>query len=757
MLKWISKRYLSLLIIELLCLILILPGCFQKDKLVDSFYGEDAQGMTLPADGYQEFCGDRLNLLPGVYDIRVQTRLAPGETMSVEMKCDDAYYKALRGNSVSVFSGNDNLAFSVWVLDKVPSAYVQCLFYNVGPESLVCVEVYHTGKGSRVLFCLALVFFVILDALIEYRRRILEGLVSKKQQVVFWVLLAGVLLAYFPYLTDYFSIGADTLFHLTRIVGLRETLEQGASFPIRIQSYWNYGHGYAVSLFYGDLFLFLPAALLVIGFPLMASYKLFILVLLTATAIIAYHSFRKCVEDEYAALFGSMFYLLIPYHVFNVYNRGAVGECLAMTFLPLVICGMYLLYTKDVRSAAYKKYKWYLVWGISAVLQSHMISTEMTVVFMLVFCVVFWRKTFRRETFLQLAEAAVIALLINLWFWMPLLYMMNADVYHLQSITSEPGQSRGLFFAAILQLLPNKGWGQTGMHYCEPVQLGAGTLMLLVVYLLWRGRSRTQGRGRVCKILAIFSILTIVMSTRYLPWDAMMKIPGIGSVISSLQFPSRWMVLSTLFAAMFTAFFFVEVKDSGSFLVKAALGVATILAVCSSVYHVNSIAFESGAVSLYEPNNMGTISVGNGEYLLEEVGVFGLDLYYHDPVADAGLEWTDYEKRGTEVVLSLNNTSDETLSVDIPLLGYKGYGVEVLENEGAGTEIPCIAETVGNHGDLKVDVPAGYRGTISISYQGFAFFHVAEAISCLSLMFVLGAFVYYKWKEVHNGNKIGAK
>ena len=757
MLKGISKSYLLLLLTELLCVILLLPGCFQQSRLVHSFYGQDMTGMTVAGDGSREFCGDRMSLLPGVYEIRVQTRLSAGETMSVEMKSDDARYKSLLGNNVSVFSGNDDLTLSFWVLDKVSSAYVQCNFYDADSEALVSLEVYRTGKGNRVVLFLVLVIFVILDIMIEYRRRILAGMIPKKQQVVFWTLLGGVLLAYFPYMTNYFSIGVDTLFHLTRIAGLNETLEQGTSFPIRIQSYWNYGHGYAVSMFYGDLFLFLPAALMLIGFSLMTSFKIFILVLLAATAVIAYHSFYKCVKDEYAALFGSLFYLLIPYHLFNMYNRGAIGEFLAMTFLPLVVCGMYLLYTEDVKSSSYKKHKWYLVWGISAVLQSHMISTEMTVVFMLVFCVIFWKKTFRRETFLQLSEAAIIALLVNMWFWLPLLYMMNADVYHLQRITSEPGQNRGVSFANILQLLPNRGWAATGVYDSTPVQIGAGAFMLLVVYMLWRGRSRAQTWDRACKISAIFSVLTIVMSTRYLPWDAMMNIPGIGSIISSLQFPSRWMVLAALFAALFATFFFAAVKEAGGVLMKSALGIAAAIAVCSAVYHVNSIAFESGVVFLYEPNNMGTISMGFGEFLLEEVEIFGLNLYYHEPVADTGLEWSDYRKKGTDVDISLNNTSDRTLSVEIPLMGYKGYGIEVLSNEGIGTAIPYIAEAVGNHGDLKVDVPAGYQGAISISYQGFAIFHVAEVISVLSLVFVLGMFAYHRGKEIRDGIKIRKK
>lgn len=752
-----NNRYLLLLVTELLCLILLLPGCFREAELVDAFNGENIADMMTPVSDHLEFFGEKSVLSPGVYEIRVQTRLAAGQTIFVEMKCDDSYFKALRGNGVSVFSGNDEMTFSVWAVDKLPSAYIQCNFYGTGSESLVSLEVYRTNRGNRVLLFLALTIFGVIDALIVFRRRILEGQVTRKQQIVLWTLSAGVLIAYFPYLTDYFSAGADTMFHWTRITGLKETLEQGASLPVRVQSFWNYGHGYAVSIFYGDLFLLIPAGLLLMGFPMLTAYKIFILVLLAATAVISYHSFYRCVKEEYAALFGSMIYLLIPYHILNIYNRGALGECLAMTFLPLVCCGMYLLYTEDVQSVSYKKYKWYIVWGMSAILESHLISTEMTVVFMLVFCVIFWKKTLRRETFLQLLEAAIIALLINMWFWLPMLYMMNADIYHLQSITAEAGQNRGLYFASFLQLLPNKGGYQEGMWNCEPVQIGAGALMLLVIYILWRWRNRLQIKDRFSKIMAIFSILTLVMSTRYLPWDMVMNIPVIGYVVSSLQFPSRWMVLSTLFVALFAAFFFSEMREKGGFLIKAAVGMAAVITVASAVYYVNSIAYETGAVYLYEPKNMGTISVGNGEYLLEEVGDFALDLYYHDPVADAGLEWSDYEKKGTRVSLSVDNTSDGVSFIEIPLMGYKGYSVMALDDGDEGAETPYITEEVGNHGDLRIAVPAGYQGSLLISYQGFPFFRAAETVSWVSLAAVIGMYLYYKGKKIKHGIQIGEK
>ncbi len=738
-----KNGYKFLLILQLLLILILLPGCFREERLLTTFWGEDIAEQTTPGENCVEFGSRRMELTPGVYKIKVHARLEGNQKLQVEMKSDGTYFRALRGNSVTVFPGDTYEEFNVYVVDKVSNAYVQCGFFDTDAHALEKLEVSKSNLGDRMLLFGVLIVSAALNFMMLLRKRILEGRVTAKQQVVFWTLTAGILLAYFPYLTDYFSFGADTIYHLGRITHLKNTLEQGVIFPVRIQSTWLYDHGYATSMFYGDLFLYIPAFLMVIGFSIMTSYKLFVLVVTIATAMITYHCFKKCVKEEYAALFGSMIYLLTPYRVFNVYSRGAVGEYLAMMFLPLVCCGMYLLYSEDVASRDYKKYKWYVVLGMSGILQSHLISTEMTAVFMALFCVIFWRKTFRRQTLCQLLEATGITLLINAWFWVPLLYMMNCDTYYLENLTQTQVQSRGLFFAAYLQLLPNKGSAQNGMWQCEPVQVGAGAIMLLLVYMLWRMRGKSM--GKTGNVLAGFSVLTLVMCTRYLPWDAIMKLPGIGYIVSSLQFPSRWMLLATVFVSLFAAFFFRKVEEESGLLIRAAVGIAAVVAITSAVYHVNNIAFESGPIYLYNAENMGTANVANGEYLLTETSIS--EMRYHEPVAEEGLTWWDYEKNGTDVSIYLENGADISRYLEIPLTGYKGYGIET---EGVEERIPSIAETRGAHGDLRIEVPAGYHGRVRISYQGFAVFHVAEAVSLISLAVIAGMYVYGRRKRVQD-------
>ncbi len=729
-----NRRGLVLLFAELICVLLLLPGCFRKAELAASFEGRDME-LAEETEGQPVYRSAQIPLAPGVYQVRVWADLGEGQTFSVKMEGEDANYHTLRENGVIVFSGEDYLEFPVYAVDRIPSAYLQFWFQNVGTEGLLKAEIYKTGQGNRFLFLLALAAFVLLDLLLAFRRKILEGKISKRQQTVVWTLIAGVLLAYFPYLTDGFMLGYDTTFHLSRIANLTAALRQGGGWPVYVQPGWLFGHGYAVSLFYSDLFLLLPAFLYGNGFSLMAAYKILILLVVAATGGIAYHSFYQCVRDEYAALAASMMYLLMPYHLVNLYNRGALGECMAMAFLPLVFCGVYLLYTQDVTGASYRNYKWYIVWGASGVLQAHVLSTEMMVLAFLFIGIVFWKRTFRKRTFWQLAEAAGIALLLNLWFWLPMVSMLGADRYRLQEITGDAIQSGGVTADMLLQTFPRMGNTLFGVQSGAPVQVGAAALLLIALYLIWAFRT---GKGnRICNVLAVFSILGIWMSTRYFPWDALARLPLAKRLITTLQFPWRLLVLAGPAVSLLAGFFFLRVKELGGSAVRTARNILIAAFWLLAVYHVNSIAFQAPAAYLYAAEGMGTIQVGNGEYLLEETALE--QLRYHGPAAEEGLQWSGYEKQGTTVWVSLKNTAEEMRRLEVPLTGYRGYAVTA--DPDRGDPVPRVSEQVGEHGDLILEVPAGYQGDIRIAYEGFPVFSVAESVSWISLLALAAAFL----------------
>lgn len=349
MMKKRHNCFKMLLVVELLIVLMLFGASFGGEEQIFSFNGKGIQELVERAEGYAEFNSDRMRLAPGVYRIKVQSNLAEGQSMHIEMQCDSSYYRALRGNGITVYTGSELIEFDVYVADTVPSAYIQCVFYGSDTEALVQLEVNKTDLGKRILSFVLLLVFTAVDFMVCFRRWILEGKVNHKQQVVFWTMAAGVLLAYFPYFTTYFFMGENTAYYLQQIAGIRESLMQGT---------WLQEQGITGWFASGELFLLIPALFQVIGFSIMSVFKIFVFLVMAVTAVITYHSLKKCVKEEYAALMGSMLYLLMPYHISGIYIRGDVGEFAAMCFLPLIICGIYLLITENV--------VWYSICGLAA-------------------------------------------------------------------------------------------------------------------------------------------------------------------------------------------------------------------------------------------------------------------------------------------------------------------------------------------------------------------------------------------------------
>lgn len=736
-------RHKLLLSVELLCVILCTLLCFRPEELVFSADANDIEEKMFVDGRSDYYYSDLLVLNPGVYQLRMYTGDHDG-ILYPTVQVQESSFQALRCNGDNVYAHMCEMKIEVYVVDKLESAFVSCSYIGETGQPIESIELYRTSIGWRMLTFIVLLAATGLNLLIWLRESVLKTTISIEQVIVVGVLAFGILLAYLPYATDYMNVGADGAFHLLRIEGLKETLLHGQQFPVRVQEYWLYGHGYAVSSFYGDLFLFFPALLRLIGFSLMDAYKFFVLAVLVGTAVIAYCSFYRCTGSRYGALLGSVLYELAPYHIYNIYNRSAVGEYLGMMLLPMVICGFYRIYTQDEKKPDYKGAKVPLIIGLSGILLSHILTCEMTVVALVLAALVMWRKTFRKETLWELVKAAGFFLLVNAWFWIPLLKMLSVDKYRLSDIVTQDIQYKGTRIAGILQMYPYMGGAQTEMYNCEPIQIGAALWTVLLCYiavrLCRREKSAANPYDKVMKWGTLLGVLVLFLSTKYFPWDMVAQIPGIGLLATAIQFPTRLLAIATLFVSFAAAFFVPWLREESAHwkvqtasMVKTGSAIAiAVIALWATLYHVNEISYIFDPIRLYNAENLGNISVVNGEYLLKGMDV--LQMQYHAPIADEGLLWGDYNKKGLTINLYVENQTSQELYMELPLTGYRGYGIDA-DGEMA---VPYISEEIGEQGDLRIAVPSGYKGNIRVAYKGFLLFRVAEGISGATILLWLG-------------------
>ena len=106
-------------------------------------------------------------------------------------------------------------------------------------------------------------------------------------------------------------------------------------FPVRFLHRLNFGYGYPVATFLYPGFMYFGIPIHLIGFGFVNTIKIVIGLSLVGSSIFTYLWLSK-LFSKYASILGAIVYLYLPYHLYDVYVRGSVGEVFALVWLPFV-------------------------------------------------------------------------------------------------------------------------------------------------------------------------------------------------------------------------------------------------------------------------------------------------------------------------------------------------------------------------------------------------------------------------------------
>jgi hypothetical protein len=339
------------------------------------------------------------------------------------------------------------------------------------------------------------------------------------------------------------SPGHDLQFHLQRIAGLAQALAAGR-FPVQIDPWWIKDTGYAVSVFYPDLFL-LPSALLVNwGLPLELSYKLLLAAVNIVSCFLAFRSFRRIFQKESLAWLGTILFILAPYRLTDLYLRNALGENLAMMFLPLAAESLYTIYHADGSDAwAWRR----MGLAYAGICLSHPLSLFMAGLFTLIYVLLQGRKTGQKLVWTALLKGTGLAILLSLWFLAPLIRFSSSNRLLMDTMYRDVYQEAVYEWQLLEFFSPVRG---PSMHLTEgtagemPFYLGWSLLIGLIVLIILLARKKAVGRT-VWQIV-LMSLLSMWMCTRLFPYDQLQKNPVTDYFVTKIQYPWRFEMEATL-------------------------------------------------------------------------------------------------------------------------------------------------------------------------------------------------------------------
>jgi hypothetical protein len=147
-----------------------------------------------------------------------------------------------------------------------------------------------------------------------------------------------------------FFLSDDGMFHLYRLAALDEAMHAGVIFPRWFPDF-AFGYGFPVLNFYSPLGYYLAEVLHLLGGGMVLATKLALGASLALSAL-AMYLFAKQSLDPPGALLASLAYTYAPYHLADVYRRGALAESLAFVWFPLILWqGQRLLASRRYRDA----------------------------------------------------------------------------------------------------------------------------------------------------------------------------------------------------------------------------------------------------------------------------------------------------------------------------------------------------------------------------------------------------------------------
>jgi len=550
-------------------------------------------------------------------------------------------------------------------------------------------------------------------------------------------------------------IHQDLQFHLSRIEGIKEGLK-GGQFPVMMQSVWMHGKGYPVSIFYGDALLYFPALLRLTGVGVTAAYKIFVFAINILTALSAVVCFKKITGSAAASYIGALIYVTASYRMMDIYVRAAVGEYSAFIFFPVIALAMVNILKKDKEERKLGRDDLLLALGMTGLIESHLLSTVMTVFLLAVVCVLFAKRTFRVNSLLTIGLAVVETIVLNLYFFVPFLdYYINEPVYagkggdHTQALEI---RSSGAYVSQFFDFFGHI-FGQNIEDASLRMQLTPGLAALIalavcfVVVVVFRRKYKYFALG-------FMAVLTLVMSTNLFPWNSLEGYTHLFKILARVQFPWRYLAAAVFFVSLLTAMLIADFTDTAGaadgadasgdsgnvgkkkYVIPAIMLVTAV--VCIVMTTVFTTRYKEGyrRVDFKNYDEVDSGYMGACEYLKEGTELIISDYVPENPQIEA---YEVKKLKDSKIVMYVSNPGEESF-VEVPKLNYKGYRARDEHKNR-------LTIRNGYLNLINVVVPAGFEGEIEVYFKQPAYWVAATVISALAWVWLIYLSFSYSAKK----------
>jgi hypothetical protein len=354
-----------------------------------------------------------------------------------------------------------------------------------------------------------------------------------------WVVLL-TLPALAPLARAGFFESHDGLFHVYRLAALDRAVRAGVLYP-RWFPEFAFGYGQPVLNFYGSLSYYWGLPFTLLGADAILALKLVFASGLVASALGMY-LFSRLHLDRGAAVGAAVVYACLPYHMVDLYVRGALAEFLAFVWFPLVLWAFHRL----ILDADKRKFPQMALAAamLAALVLTHNLSALIFAPVLAAYILILLARTRHAHplgrTFLTLTLTFALALVLTAFYWLPVL--AEAQYVGLGHGASSGYQDHLVSPSGLFDWSPAYPYtDEPGVTPAFPLGWVQAAILVAAMILPLR---RRPGRWVAVFFLAVALLSTFMLTTPSLPvWKLFER------GLAFLQYPWRFLALTVLATA----------------------------------------------------------------------------------------------------------------------------------------------------------------------------------------------------------------
>jgi len=367
-----------------------------------------------------------------------------------------------------------------------------------------------------------------------------------------------------PFLKSGFIVTDDGGWMIIRLSAFYDTIRDG-QIPARFIERLNFGYGYPVANFLYPGYLYLGSLIHLLGFTFIDSVKILFSLSLVFSGIFSF-LWLKRLFGNLDSFLGAIVYVYSPYHLYDVYKRGSLGEALSISILPLAFYGIEKASTILIALSVF----------------SILLFHNTLAVFFLPLIPIY---ALIRKSFIRSVPGIILGIAMSSFFTVPAIFELKYTKF-LQTAISNPSE----YFADV--------------YLVGIVSIVTAVLALLLSFFIYRNElSKIPYKG-LLTLFAVVFILSVFLSTFLSSF--------IWNIINAsfVQFPYRFLSLTIISVAFMSAYLsyilFSKIKLTLFIIVVCLLSVF-------SYKYITEVEYENYTDEYYSTNDA-TTTVHN-EYM----------------------------------------------------------------------------------------------------------------------------------------------